>query len=511
MSIDGRKTHSLSFARQISATLIVGLLVLIAVVSLASAYLFKSQIEETIKTQGEIVTRMLADNSRFLLLLPPDSEEALQATQSLSELPPVAYVELVDTEFRSIVMSGDKPEEWSLSKAALPVDEMTVVHDGACCWHYVAPVHTRETTAREVLSEPTEVLRLGYIHVATRKSGVAPVVHRIILTDGALLIVLSVLLAVALLSRVKRLSEPLVALAAVMERARKDGSDIRADVTGPTETQNIAETFNELMAYKASQSASLEQQVQSRTHELESARDEALQAERAKSEIMAMFTHEMKAPLHAMGSYISDAASQIAFIKDPQTAERLRVALQIIESESRELLKRINRILDLRALEAGHTLVNVAPVHLQRLVADLEETARPLASERHNQPSVTLRNPMMVHTDEALLLQVLENLVSNACSFTEHGEINVVVDVSDHMLDLLIEDTGVGIDPSHHEQIFTPFYQVDMSDTRTHSGTGLGLAIVRRVTELLEATLVLNSLPNEGTRFDIQIPLAQPD
>lgn len=479
------------------------------VVSLVSACLIKSQIEQAIQAQGEIITRMLADNSRFLLLMPPGSAEAQHVIQSLGHLPPVEYVEVVNAEFQTIVMSGDKPGEWMLSQAALPVESMTLVHDGECCWHFVAPVRTRETTDRELLSNPSEAMLLGYIHVATRKSGAAKVVRAAIATDAVLLVILSVLIAAALLTWVRRLSEPLVELAEVMVRARDEGSDIRAAVAGPAETQNIAKTFNDLMVYKASQSALLEKQVRERTRQLEEARDESLKAEREKSEIMAMFTHEMKAPLHAMGSYISDAASQIAFVKDEQTAGRLREALRIIEHKSRELLQRINRILELRALESGNTHVKLAEVNLEQLVSVLGETARPLAAERNNRLSVACRRPAKVQTDPALLLQILENLISNACRFTEQGEIGVSIDVSDNTLELVVEDTGIGIPSEHQELIFTPFYQVDMSDTRSHSGTGLGLAIVKRVTELLGASLELNSTPNKGTRIRIRIPLTE--
>lgn len=476
------------------------------VVSLVSACLIKSQIEQAIQAQGEIITRMLADNSRFLLLMPPGSAEAQHVIQSLGHLPPVEYVEVVNAEFQTIVMSGDKPGEWMLSQAALPVESMTLVHDGECCWHFVAPVRTRETTDRELLSNPSEAMLLGYIHVATRKSGAAKVVRAAIATDAALLVILSVLIAAALLTWVRRLSEPLVELAAVMVRAREDETDIRAVVAGPAETQNIAQTFNALMTYKASQSALLEKQVRERTRDLEEARDESLRAEREKSEIMAMFTHEMKAPLHAMGSYISDAASQIAFIKDEQTAERLRSALRIIERESRELLQRINRILELRALESGSTHVNRVDVNLERLMNALLSIARPLAAGGNNRFSVALSSAGTVRTDPALFLQVLENLVSNACSFTKDGEIHVSVDVTENAIELIVADTGIGIPEEHQALIFTPFYQVDMSDTRVHSGTGLGLAIVKRVTELLGASIDLHSVPGEGTRFEISIP-----
>jgi signal transduction histidine kinase len=389
----------------------------------------------------------------------------------------------------------------------LPVDEAELAYDGGCCWHFVAPVDTVAEIATEVQSAPAESIRIGYIHVAAKKGPVQGLIRSIIITNIVVAVILSLLVAGVLLRRIRRLTEPLVALEKVMTDAMHREDKVRAPLEGPAELKSIATVFNDLMEYRDNQSESLESQVKERTQQLEFARDKALKAEREKAEIMAMFTHEMKAPLHAIRSYLAEASSQVDFIRDKETAGRIRQALAIIGVESQELHQRIAQILELRSLESGNVRMDMVEVHIPTILKRVDTTLRPLAMKNANQLEITHKGIETVCFDADKLLQILENLVSNACTFTQKGRVSLNVDCEHNRLVVDVRDSGIGIAPEKHAQVFNAFYQVDMSDTRVHSGTGLGLAIVKRLTDLLGGEVVIDSELGRGAHFRVTLPL----
>ncbi|HEY4059874.1 MAG TPA: response regulator, partial [Kofleriaceae bacterium] len=118
--------------------------------------------------------------------------------------------------------------------------------------------------------------------------------------------------------------------------------------------------------------------------------------------------------------------------------------------------------------------------------------------------------PEMLNTDEQRLIQVLRNLVSNACKFTEHGEVRVTVRPVEDRVEWSVTDTGIGIPTDQHEAIFEAFHQVDGSVSRRHGGTGLGLAISRDLVGLLGGALRIDSTPNKGSTFTFDVPLTPP-
>jgi CheY-like chemotaxis protein len=136
----------------------------------------------------------------------------------------------------------------------------------------------------------------------------------------------------------------------------------------------------------------------------------------------------------------------------------------------------------------------------------------PLAQSRGLTFSVALNPglPEMLNTDEQRLIQVLRNLVSNACKFTEHGEVRVTVRPVEDRVEWSVTDTGIGIPTDQHEAIFEAFHQVDGSVSRRHGGTGLGLAISRDLVGLLGGALRIDSTPNKGSTFTFDVPLTPP-
>lgn len=507
MIISRLQTDQQSFARQLSIALLGGLTVLVVLMSSTVAWFVSERLTTNVYDQSRVITKLFSENSILMLLVPWDSQVAHSITQTFNAFPSVKFVQLVNQDLKNVLTVGPNSSEWVLSVQALPIDEVMLVHDGACCWHFIAPVETVEAAPSEVEFAPPASMRLGYIHVAFKKAPTQALIHTIIISHLVIAVILTIALGSVLLRRIRLMTEPLVALERVMVRGIAKQGHVRAPIVGPLEVQSIATVFNSLMASRESQSASLEQLVRERTRELELARDEALQAEREKYEIMSMFTHEMKAPLHAIDAYLRDAASQLDFIRDKLTAQRIRSALQIIGVQSGELLHRINQILELRSLEAGNATVDMVEIHLPSMLSVLDNTLRPLAIKNGNSLTFTLIGDENIIFDYAKLLHIIENLISNACRFTQDGLVCFDIECKADWLRLQVKDTGIGIASEHHDNIFNAFYQVDMSDTREHAGTGLGLAIVKKLTDFLSGSIVIDSAIGQGTRIEITLPL----
>ncbi|MBI5771092.1 MAG: PAS domain S-box protein [Verrucomicrobia bacterium] len=238
------------------------------------------------------------------------------------------------------------------------------------------------------------------------------------------------------------------------------------------------------------------------------AKEAAEAADRAKSDFLAIVSHEIRTPINGVIGFAQILA------ESPLSPEQ-REQVAIIKSSGQALEKLIADILDLSKIEAGKIEIESAPFGLHKSVEEVlaffqpKARAAALALTAKIEPDV----PAIVNSDEARLRQILTNLVNNALKFTERGSVTVHIscmrgepvgmDDTRRALRLFFEvvDTGIGIPPEKISKLFKPFSQVDSSSERRRSGTGLGLIISKRLCELMGGSISVDSKPGEGTTF----------
>jgi signal transduction histidine kinase len=244
--------------------------------------------------------------------------------------------------------------------------------------------------------------------------------------------------------------------------------------------------------------------LQTANETLAQALEEAVAANRSKSQFLANMSHELRTPLNAIigyGELLLDEATQANRDQDIKDLRRIR-------SAGEHLLTLINDVLDMSKIEAGRMDFESARFSVNDLCDDLTSMIKPMMVNNNNKLIVEIEDSLgEMDGDRKRVMQVLLNLLSNAAKFTEAGSVYFRARGADSDEILFeVEDTGVGIDDEMQGRLFQPFVQVDASSTRKHGGTGLGLVISRRLCELMGGSVGLLSEHGKGTCFFVCLP-----
>ncbi|OAV45703.1 ATP-binding protein [Lewinella sp. 4G2] len=240
---------------------------------------------------------------------------------------------------------------------------------------------------------------------------------------------------------------------------------------------------------------------------LKQAREKAEAGDRAKNVFLSSMSHEIRTPLHAILE-----AGNFLYKDDPR--EDQLPFINVLRNAGSSLLAIVNDILDLSKLESGMATLDLRPVKVTQLIDQVVDTYAPQCAQKGVRlvGSKPLTDVPLVMADAQKLLQVLNNLVSNAAKFTAAGEIKLQLEYQanedgQHQLTFHVRDTGTGIAPDRLDRIFEPFVQAKSSIQADYGGTGLGLPICQRLLKAYGSELKVNSREGEGTEFHFTLLL----
>jgi signal transduction histidine kinase/integral membrane sensor domain MASE1 len=223
-------------------------------------------------------------------------------------------------------------------------------------------------------------------------------------------------------------------------------------------------------------------------------------ANTAKSRFLAMASHDLRQPLHALGLFVAQLRTPLKSGERAKTIERAYEAV-------REMNEMFNSLLDISKLDAGIVTPKITEFPIARLLQKIETMFDQAAREKGLRLRVT-RSDAWVRSDALLLERILLNLVSNAMRYTLRGGIIVGCRRRGEMLRIEVWDSGPGIPEGHKQNIFGEFFQLPTPERDRYGGLGLGLAIVDRLRRLLNHKIELTSTVGRGSRFTILVPMA---
>ncbi len=288
-----------------------------------------------------------------------------------------------------------------------------------------------------------------------------------------------------LLRAERELTEQLQELAAELEQQLEEGQSLQ---------EELEQTNDELVR-------SLNDAEEARQH-LDIARQQAEEANAAKSQFLATMSHELRTPLNAIAGYVDllDLG-----LRGPLTTEQ-RHDLTRIKRSQQSLLRLIDNVLNFAKLESGRIDYQYEDVTIDEFLGTLESFVAPRLGEKRLTYSLDSCPGEVVSIDRSKVEQILLNLLSNAVKFTDNGRIDVRCEIDHENVRFAVRDTGRGIRQELLDTIFEPFVQGDRSLTRTAEGTGLGLSISRQLARAMEGDIRVQSAPGKGSTFTLVLP-----
>lgn len=229
----------------------------------------------------------------------------------------------------------------------------------------------------------------------------------------------------------------------------------------------------------------------------------------AKNDLIAVTSHELKTPITAARGFLDLIILELKNENlPPQIAQEVAKARHILE----QALNLVKSLLEMSAIERGKIKVECQPLDIRPLVQNITDELQSQAQEKDlslflTVPTTPGQDFPFVLADSDRLEQVIINLVNNAIKYTPQGQVEIELLLKPQRLQIAVKDTGLGLTDQEQSELFTKFYRVKNKDTQKISGSGLGLWISKQLVELMGGRISLESAPNQGSTFFVEIPI----
>ncbi|GMQ80539.1 MAG: ATP-binding protein [Planctomycetia bacterium] len=417
-------------------------------------------------------------------------------------------------------------DEWQKAGRGVSSDDKEVRHDwgyelpGAHVYRYYQPIYAKKKCivchrdlgpgANQYLTEG-DLMAVVQVSFKDEETVKARRLNRAILLAVAISAVSLSMIALYVIVRYV-IVKPLSHLRDVSEKISRGNTEVRAEIHTGDEFEELGNAFNRMLRHMVDAQDNLRQlnrDLDAKVDQLAQVNMRLYESNRIKTDFLATVSHELRTPLNSIIGF-SDVLHGIDSLDDKQ-----KRYVTNIQRSGRMLLEMINDVLDLAKIESGKMETRLSEFSIDSVVAAQCDMARPLTEKKNIDLEYQIQPqlPDLVQ-DQSKVQQILNNLLSNAIKFTpEGGRITLTARRDDvGWLELIVEDTGVGIAEDDQTTIFEKFRQGSFAlsggdaMTREYSGTGLGLSIVKELCRLLGGEISLTSELGRGSIFTVRLP-----
>lgn len=348
---------------------------------------------------------------------------------------------------------------------------------------------------------PAAAAPTGHVLVELTRAGLSAKKRQLLLVSVAIMLAGLAVTGLASMRLGRALTRPLLAVTDVVERIGEGDLGARAVPAGGASLERLIEGVNAMAGRLESARDELEGRVAAATAEAIQRKDEAERASLAKSRFLAMASHDLRQPMHALEMFVTE----LARMEHRPQSQRL---IEMVARSSDALGKLLDSLLDISKLDAGVMTPRISRFALAPMLERLERELGPMAGAKGLQLRV-VPTRLAIESDPILFERIVRNLMTNAIVYTDDGSVLVGCRRRGAMVRVEVRDSGIGIPAASQQEIFGEFVQLANPERARSKGMGLGLAIVERIAKLLGHTMSLRSAVGRGSLFAVEARRAE--